>query len=160
MQVGTRTFSPKDLIRALAEDSFAAPLSLIGWMKVETEEAETFQFSPSQSCSDWISISADLIDTIEYLGSASCEEHRHPVVRLHFSVPADAQGRSYVALLGSLARLSTPPLRPSHLSTNHARGFGPACHACMASCQSIQDYYGMVSCSEDCMFGPCRDPLV
>jgi hypothetical protein len=156
-----RMFAPREFIDQLANEALIPPVALIGWTKVEKDAVEVLQFSPAQNCAEWIGIPADLILSVEYLGMATCDHHRHPIVRLHLAPPSDEHQRALFLLLGSIAATAARRYQSSALRNQpQARGFGPACRACMAGCQSIQDYYAMVACSEDCMGSACSDPIV
>ncbi|MBM2576595.1 hypothetical protein JQC91_09790 [Jannaschia sp. Os4] len=100
-----QTLSGAELARALSdgtmEDGDGGPSLEV---MVKAGEAEGTVMVSQAGCSDWVAFPAAAIERAERIGSAPCEGHSHPMMRLTLAAPEDATAAAALALLGQRAR--------------------------------------------------------
>jgi len=154
-QAKAQIFSPADFVEQLSRDAFIPPIALTGWVKVEKGVSESLQFSPEQDCGAWITVPVSVVESVEYLGMATCGDHRHPLVSLHIPPPADEQSRTLFLLLDTISARASRQARPRNIKLRRD-GFGHWCQVCMNHCmQTAQTYDDLVDCSYNCLYWAC-----
>ncbi len=100
------TFGGEEFINMLSSNpNFLLPstpltLTLTGMVKpLAIDPLGGLMFSPGTSCAVWVSIPSKMIDKVDHLGKVSCREHEHELVRLHFKIPTNDEGRVLTELL-------------------------------------------------------------
>lgn len=136
-----QTYSANELMQALSEDRFKGPgRQLLGIVK-PSERADHIAFS-RQGCGHFVDIPAAMIASADEIGWSPCDDHGHPVMRLHLHEPKNAEAKILLDLLlqsqptATFAGTMPPGLMPggaglpaglpANLSANVPANFPPA----------------------------------
>lgn len=107
-------FTAKDFLKALVEGSLVEPIIRVGMVKPDPDDKEAFLFSESSACGRCLKIPAEAVESVEFLGTARCQDHEHPLVRLHLKEPP--KDNAIARVFAELARGSRPRPKRSVLS--------------------------------------------
>jgi hypothetical protein len=83
----TKSLKPGDFLKAMAEGALVEPIIRVGMVKPEPNDQNALVFSDGTSCGPWLKVPIDLVESVELLGTSRCQDHEHPLVRLHIKEP-------------------------------------------------------------------------
>lgn len=111
-------FTPEDFIEALKskEGLPKPPITLMGMAKPHPDTATSFLFSLGDTCISWVEIPREVVEGIDHLGKASCLDHEHESIRIHFKTPKSHEGMVFAALLKQYIESSFTSILESELS--------------------------------------------
>jgi hypothetical protein len=149
-----KTFTGAEFVTALAEKKIAEPMVLEGMAKLEDGDKTSFMFSPGTSCAMWVRIPIDIVEQVGLIRVIACNDHSHPLVRLHLKEPPTdnpiaALFASFVKQVGSQQSRSGDP-RPKARGSGRGfcYGFDPGCPD---SAPCAEEFDGDIYCTDCCV---------
>jgi hypothetical protein len=93
------SFTGASLEQALKKDELAAPRSavLVGMVKT-SEKSGNIGFT-SAGCDAWTELPTEMIEEAQHVGTQTCWDHSHPVMRIALKEPKTAEAKILAALL-------------------------------------------------------------
>ena len=163
-----KTYSPADFLTAMEKDELQGGGSLVGMVKAAHDD-KALMFSVGRSCTKWTKIPLEYLDTVEYLYTAPCKDHEHPVVRLFFKGQSGPAG----VILGLLRAVAGQPeavLLPAPLpggppggppfQPRPALGTGPFRRSPSLAANDCAPDYHCIGGVSQCPYGcACYDPF-
>ena len=100
-----KTYTGKDLEKALLEDTLTSATTVIVGMVKSSEKSGHISFAQA-NCDKWVDVPTNMIDKAEYIGHNACQDHTHATMRIFLKQPKEEKGKILLNLLG---QVSTKP---------------------------------------------------
>jgi hypothetical protein len=100
--------SAKKFFEKLGGD-IAGSYVFTGMIKQHDSDDGIILFARPDDCATWIEVPVGVIKDIDFLQTAQCGDHKHPLVHLTMEEPQSEDGRAFAAL----ARLHIRPMSPA-----------------------------------------------
>lgn len=151
-----KSFTPTEFMKALSEGALRDPIVKEGFVKQDGNDPSALLFSEGTSCVVWTKIPLDMIERVDYIRSMRCQDHEHPLVRLHLKEPdpSNTAAAVFAALAKAVSR--APVLTPLiQAPRTRRRGDGVSRHHRTASARdTYYGAYGIAHCGNG-EFIPC-----
>lgn len=155
-----KKYNPQEFLTRLRTGNFEHQITLIGMVKMHSEDEAKILFAVGTICERWIPLPIERVESIEVIDTIPCQDHTHPFVRIELKTPTTEEAKFLTELIISSSARTSQFLRqrrpiivttpPAPRSCSDCELLRLACEAAGGSVYecSFQYYSCLFTCSE------------
>jgi hypothetical protein len=86
------------LLKGMKSAGAAKPAVFVGMVKAAEDDDGVVLFARAGDCSNWAAIPVDAIEKLEFLRTANCDGHTHPLVQMTMRAPQTTEAKAFAEL--------------------------------------------------------------